>query len=94
MKGQPDLLVERAVLQARREADLLYNLVVGANVAVIENKLQREREYPLLLGYLSAEMRGKAPKVQTLLVTGLALPLTRRSRPPHDPARQKRNRLC
>jgi hypothetical protein len=35
MKGQPDLLVERAVLQARREADLLYNLVVGANVAVI-----------------------------------------------------------
>jgi hypothetical protein len=62
MKGQPDLLVERAVLQARREADLLYNLVVGANVAVIENKLQREREYPLLLGYLSAEMRGKARK--------------------------------
>jgi hypothetical protein len=23
-----------------------------------------------------------------------ALPLTHRSRPPHDPARQKRNRLC
>ncbi len=34
-KGQPDLLVERAVLQARQEADLLYN-VVAANVAVLE----------------------------------------------------------
>jgi len=68
MKGQPDLLVERAVFQARREADLLYNLVVGVNVEVIENKLQREREYILLLGYLSAEMRGKSTKdrVQTL----------------------------
>ena len=66
MKGQSKLLVEPAVLQARREADLLYNLVVGANVAVIESREQREREYALLLGYLSAEMRGKAPKVQTL----------------------------
>jgi hypothetical protein len=66
MKGQPELLVEGAILQARREADLLYNLVVGANVEVIENREQREREYILLLGYLSAEMRGKATKVQTL----------------------------
>jgi hypothetical protein len=68
MKGQPDLLVERAVLQARREADLLYNLVVGANVEVIENRERREREYIFLLGYLSAEIRGKAAKdrVQTL----------------------------
>jgi 3'-phosphoadenosine 5'-phosphosulfate sulfotransferase (PAPS reductase)/FAD synthetase len=47
---------------------LLYNLVVGANVEVIENRTQREREFPLLLGYLSAEMHGKATKerVQTL----------------------------
>jgi hypothetical protein len=62
MKGQPELLVERAVLQARREADVLYNLVVGANVEVIETALQREREYILLLGFLSAEIRGKASK--------------------------------
>src|ERR1039457_4718702 len=68
MKGQSKLLVEPAVLQARREADLLYNLVVGANVAVIESREQREREYALLLGYLSAEMRGDLTKdrVQTL----------------------------
>jgi hypothetical protein len=56
MKGQPDPLVERAVLQARREADLLYNLVVVANVEVIETALQREREYILLLRLLSAEI--------------------------------------
>jgi hypothetical protein len=47
---------------------LLYNLVIEANVEVIETKVQREREYILLLGYLSAEMRGRATKdrVQTL----------------------------
>ena len=68
MKGQPDPLVERAVLQARREADLLYNLVVVANVEVIETALQREREYILLLRLLSAEIRGKASndRVETL----------------------------
>jgi hypothetical protein len=48
------------------------NLVVEANVEVIENRVQREREYILLLGYLSAEMRGKAPKDQ---VQRLRLPV-------------------
>jgi hypothetical protein len=73
MKGQPELLVERAVLQARREADLLYNLVVIANVKVIEGELQRERECIFLLRYLIAEMRAKATKdrVQTLRLTVL-----------------------
>ena len=58
MKGQPEQLVERAILQARREADLLYILVVNANTAVFEGMAQREREYIFLLGYLSAEMHG------------------------------------
>jgi hypothetical protein len=62
MKGQPELLVERAILQARREADFVYNLVIGANVAVIENMERREREYILLLGYLGAETRGNPTK--------------------------------
>jgi hypothetical protein len=68
MKGQLELQVERAVLQARREADVLFNLIVGANVEVIENSERREREYIFLCGYLSAEIRGKAAKdrVQTL----------------------------
>jgi len=56
MKGQSELAIERAVLQASQEADLLYNLVVRANVTVLENAEQREREYFLLLGYLRAEM--------------------------------------
>ena len=73
MKDQPALEVDRGVLQGRREADLLYSLVVGANVAVIENRERREREYIFLLGYLSAEIRGKATKdrVETLRLTVL-----------------------
>jgi hypothetical protein len=62
MKGQDDSPIERAVLQARQEADLLYNLVVMANVEVLENRTQRKREYVFLLGYLSAEMNWKVTK--------------------------------
>ena len=62
MKGQPELLVERAVLQARREADSLYNLIVNVNVAVVESTEQRERECSFLLGYVDAEVNGKATK--------------------------------
>ena len=62
MKGQPEPLIERAVIQARQQADLLYNLVVSANMAVLEGKVEREREYIILLGYLSAEARGDLAK--------------------------------
>jgi hypothetical protein len=62
MKGQDDSLIERAVLQARQEADLLYNLVVVANVEVHDNRAQRQREYSFLLGYLDAEMYGSPTK--------------------------------
>jgi hypothetical protein len=62
MKGQPEPLIERAILQARQEADLLYSLAVNANVEVFENRDQREREYILLLGYLGAELRGESTK--------------------------------
>jgi hypothetical protein len=62
MKGKPEPLVERAVLQARREADFLYQVVVNANMAVFESSAEREREYIFLLGYLSAEMRGTSTK--------------------------------
>jgi hypothetical protein len=68
MKGQSEILIERAVLQARQEADLLFNLVVDANVAVAQNDAQREREYFFLWGYLRAEMAGKATedRIRTL----------------------------
>jgi hypothetical protein len=62
MKGQPDPLVERAVLQARRKADSLFLLVVNANMAVLEGRVEREREYIILLGYLGAEIRGNRAK--------------------------------
>lgn len=62
MKEQSELLIERAIVQARQEADLLYSLAVNANVEVSEKRNQREREYILLLGYLRAELRGMATK--------------------------------
>jgi hypothetical protein len=62
MKGQDESLIERAVLQARQEADLPYNLVINANVEVTESRLQREREYIFLLGYLDAEIRATTTK--------------------------------
>jgi hypothetical protein len=68
MKGEPEPLIESAVFQGRQEADLLYNLVVNANMAALEGRVEREREYIFLCGYLSAEMRGNPTKdrVQTL----------------------------
>ena len=74
MKGQEECLVERAIHQACQEADSLYNLTVHANVTVAENKIQREREYVFLLGYLSAEIHGKLTKtrIQALRLAVLA----------------------
>jgi hypothetical protein len=68
MKGEEPSFVDSAILQARREADTLYLLAVKSNTEVLEDRLQREREYVFLLGYLSAEINGKATKnrVQTL----------------------------
>jgi hypothetical protein len=65
MKGQPEELIERAILQARQEADLLYTLAVNANFRVMEIWSQREREYVFLLGYLSAEIHGKPTKKES-----------------------------
>lgn len=62
MKGQLEPLVERAIRQAQREADLLYLLVIYTNMAVLEDREQRRREYVFLLGYLTAEMNGNLTK--------------------------------
>jgi hypothetical protein len=72
MKGQPEALIEQAIFQARQEADLLYILAVNANVAVMENRALREREYVFLLGYLSAEMLGN-PTKERIQILRLAL---------------------
>ena len=64
MKGQPEPLVERAILEARQQADFLYHLVVNANMAVLENGVARKRESIFLLGYLRAEMHENLTKVR------------------------------
>lgn len=73
MKGQPELLIERAILQARQEADSLYILAVNVNVAVMESGEHREREYMFLLGYLSAEMHGNPTKDRVQLLRSMVL---------------------
>src|ERR1700680_495122 len=62
IKSQPEPLIEQAVIQARQEADLLFSLVGNANTAVREGRVEREREYIILSGYLSAELRGNLTK--------------------------------
>ena len=73
MKGQPEELIERAILQARQEADLLYRLAVNANLRVMENWSQREREYVFLLGYLSAEIHGNPTKKRVQILRFMVL---------------------
>lgn len=73
MRGQPEPLIDRAILQACQDADLLYSLAVNTNIEVMENGERREREYVFLLGYISAEMHGNPTKerVQILRVAVL-----------------------
>lgn len=73
MKGQPDPLVERAIRQAQREADLLYLLVVNANNAVFEGMAERGREYFFLARYLLAEIRGNPTKDSTQILRSAIL---------------------
>lgn len=54
MKGQLAEVVERAVLQARREADLLYNVLVDLNATVLSSSRERKREFQFLARYLGA----------------------------------------
>ena len=75
MKGQPGPLVERAIFQARQEADLLFSLVVNANTAVLEGSAEREREYIILLGYVSAEARGNLTKARAEILRRVVLML-------------------
>ena len=53
LKDKPEEMVEQAVLQARQEADLLYNLVVDLNVCVQSDFVAINREYGFLLGIIS-----------------------------------------
>ena len=62
LKDQPEDVVERAVLQARQEADWLYNIVVDVNGSVQNQFIESNREVVFLLGYFSALMRGGTAK--------------------------------
>lgn len=52
MKGESDAMVERAVLQGRQEADVLYNLVITVNDRVLTSTSERIREFVLLRQYV------------------------------------------
>lgn len=54
LKGQSEDMIERAILQARQQADFLYMIVVGVNADVVRDSIARRRECRFLLGYLHA----------------------------------------
>jgi hypothetical protein len=58
LKGHTETVIEKAILQARQEADLLYNIIVEVNGSVQNQYLERYREFAFLLGFFSAVMRG------------------------------------
>jgi len=62
MKGQSEPLIERAVLQARQEADFLYNIVIEVNMAVRKSHESRAREYVLPRGFLRAANQAQKPE--------------------------------
>jgi hypothetical protein len=51
LQRQDDDVIERAILQARREADVLYNLAIEINAEVVVQFDAHKREYKYLLGY-------------------------------------------
>jgi hypothetical protein len=57
LQGQPEELVERAILQGRREADVLYNLAIEVNKEVVAQFDAHSREYKYLLGYFDLMLR-------------------------------------
>jgi hypothetical protein len=62
MKGKSDELVERAILQCRREADFLYLLLISANTRVLGDWEQRDHECLGLFGWMNAEAHGNPTK--------------------------------
>lgn len=63
LKGETDTVVERGILQARREADWLYMLVVEMNSKVQNQFFECRREYWFLFAYLVATMRSNVASV-------------------------------
>ena len=51
LKGHIETVIEKAILQARQEADLLYNIIVEVNGSVQNQYRERYREFAFLLGF-------------------------------------------
>src|ERR1700757_285638 len=51
LKGHIETVIEIAILQARQEADLLYNIIVEVNGSVQNQYRERYREFAFLLGF-------------------------------------------
>ena len=59
LRGQPELVVERALRQARQQGDLLYNIVVTANISVQREFERFCREWFFVCQFLKAVSRGE-----------------------------------
>ena len=56
LKGEPEAVIERGILQGRQVADTLYCLAVELNDQVQRQYYDSEREFIFLLGYFAAIM--------------------------------------
>ena len=56
LKGRSDDMIERAIVQAQKDADFLYMIVVQVNGDTLRQSFARSREYRFLLAYLHAVM--------------------------------------
>jgi len=58
MRGSPEPVIERAIQQARQQADLLYQLIVKANAAILEYVEQSHQYSKLLARFALAVAHG------------------------------------
>lgn len=73
LKGEPDVVVERAILQARQEADGLYMIVVEVNARVHQQFFERMREHVFLCAYLLSVRRCPISSISEELLRRITL---------------------
>jgi len=73
LKDKPEEMIERAVLQARQEADLLYSLVIDLNVCVQNEFIAIKREFAFFLGNISALLHSALLRVSEENLKALTL---------------------
>jgi len=73
LKGEPEAVIDRGILQGRQEADTLFCLMVEVNAQVHRQSLESDREFTFLLGYFSRTMGSDVRSISEKQVRALTL---------------------